>query len=223
MKGVKVTDGFVTISFRCHEPILKFLTENLECEGTDQLRARKINLTNRGIEFESNHAGLEQWGFWYAPAGWSQFIKESNDVDFVVSGLDAAMLWEKYCVWAKDLDARTAISALEKGETTFQELSALAPYLQDHPDIQKFATKALFEDKIPRKNGRPRTGTRQPDSVGELIAWVTFYMGKNAMTIESAVGCAIENHQHLIPEEWTEPEDALARAYKRQKKSDPQI
>lgn len=224
MKSITISDGILEIFFiRCPDSAVNFFTEKLESDSSNQFKTKQITLTNNCFEFEACNCGLELWRIQYVDKHWSQFVKEHTKESFSITGISALALWRQYCSWGIDLVANQAICSLKNGEITFQELNVLAPYLQDHQAIQEFATKALFHDTIPRKNGTPRKGTIQPDNVQELIAWVLFYRGMNAMTIEDATAHAIESHPDLIPEAWADPYGSLERAYKRYEKHRPQF
>ena len=126
-----------------------------------------------------------------------------------------AAVHSAYLRWGIEVEARRALSQIANGETTFKELASLAPYLVDHPAIQKAAAMAAFAGKIPVRRGRAKGEQTQPEAVQDLIAWTRFYCGMDKLTIEAAVAKALQHHQHLVPTQWKEPEDALKKAYGR--------
>lgn len=206
-----LTDGIATFKGNARAPILNTLKENCEEIGENIFKVDHLTLTSKGCEFPGKKINLL-----FYPAKWIEFSKLKLPSNFSARGKKAADVLADYAAWIINNDATLAISALKKGDTTLKDIEQQAPYLKNHPLIQKM--KAKFKNKAPVRRGPRQVGIKQPIEVQELIAWVDFYRETFSISIEKAADIALNKHSILTPKTWTEPQETLARAYKRYKK-----
>ncbi|MBK7416006.1 MAG: hypothetical protein IPJ38_13695 [Dechloromonas sp.] len=210
-KSMKISDGAVTVTLRLYEPQFLLLKGSLHLVKANSYLAKEISFSKEGLVITGEK---EPYTYVYQPDFfWSHFVQDFLVEDFNLKGQAAASLFKKYDQWAKNKSAEIALANLESGKVTFAELEYLAPYLKDHPGIQRKATYSAFSDTMPTRKGRRKKD--QPPDAQLLIQWVGYYRADNSTTIEAAVGKALIYHPELVPPHWKEPEDALAKAYKR--------
>ena len=208
---IAISDGSIALSLRLHEPQFLLLHDILRKAEDERYIAKEIGCSDEGLIITGEK---EPYVYIYRPDFlWAEFLQEQPQTEFDMKGQQAVDLFKRYEQWAIDKSAAYALSDLESGKITFADLENLAPYLKDHPIIQRKAAHCLFSGNIPTRRGKPKSN--EPPETQLLIQWVGYYRTDSKTTIETAVVKALQNHPELIPPHWEEPEDALAKAYKR--------
>ena len=214
---ITISDGFVALSLRLHKPQFLLLHDILRKIGDEQFVAREIGCSEEGLIITGEK---EPYVYIYRPDFlWAEFVQEQPLTEFDMKGRQAVDLFKRYELWAIDKSAEYALADLESGKITFSDLENLAPYLKDHPTIQRMAAHCLFSGNIPARRGRPKSN--EPHEAQQLIEWTYRYCGVDGLSIEKAVAKALDEHSELIPAHWSgvDADDALAKAYKRDKQS----
>jgi hypothetical protein len=159
--------------------------------------------------------GINRW-FQVLPPSWTE-VQHLLPDGFVLSGRDAFNFWEDY--WEQFIVSRAEIFilAIRRNPEFLSYIREEEPYLLDYPGIQQELVEAFRQNRITEPKSTPGQKHQITQNIFELYHFVYFYRFQG-MTLEYACGKAINNQGHLVPDDWSDPDEALRKRITRMDK-----
>lgn len=179
----------------------------------DKYQAQSIDVSKLGLCVQGNN----RW-FTFRPIlfEWEQ-LKHLLSDGFILRGQDASTFWQACWQEVMNYQAEITILAIRRNPDILSFIREQEPYLLDYQGIKHELVEAFRQKRITEPKSTRGQKHQITQNIFELYHFVYFYRFQG-MTLEEACWKTVETHKHLLPDDWSNPDETLKKRVTRMDK-----